>query len=306
MVLGYDDSDDSDAPVLWDVDIQGDFPLHWAVAQGDVGDVERILAGGADARQRALLPSYTDEMREYEPMDVLGGVHWRFRGARALCRPDAMLACMRLLLAAGATVDTERDSLWQMIAAASCYSTPSFYKNFTEIAREMILYGGYDVATCGKDALIHALSYHMYDIADTLLHAGAFPDVEVFRHAVMYHPLDVVVSLLDHGANPYWIDPVRGGDALHWIRFTIRDSAGCYYDQKKEDAKNAAKLKCIEDLWECRRAFDEVKDTLHRELVEHVFHPARLARLGYFSVLQTHSTLTVCTDPAMPEGYTAL
>jgi hypothetical protein len=193
-----------------------------------------------------------------------------------------MLACMRLLLAAGATADTERDSLWQIINTASCY-TGTLQYTFTEVAREMIVHGGFRVTTRGKDALIHALNFHMYDIADTLLNAGTFPVLEVFRHAVMYYPLDIVVALLDHGANPYLTDPVRGGDALHWIRFTIRDSAGGYYYQEREDAKNAAKLKFIEDLWECRRAFDEVKDALHRELIECVFHPTRLARLGYFS-----------------------
>ncbi len=36
-------------------------------------------------------------------------------------------------------------------------------------------------------------------------------------------------------------------------------------------------------LFEARDSFLQIRDKLHRELVEYVFHPHRLARIGYFT-----------------------
>jgi Ankyrin repeat len=269
VAFGYDDDEDDQTP-HWAVDLEGDFPLHWAVACGDVETVKRLLDAGADARERAWLPT-NDDLQPHEPMDVLGGVHWRFFAPRT--NPAAMIACVRLLSAAGGTIDTDLDSLCTMIDEVFFHLHPNEY---VAVARVMIETQGFDAVARGGNALYVALDRHMPDVAFLLLRAGVSPDTRAFTHAVRCHPLVTVVHFLDHGANPYLFDAIR------CIRETIRDSAGKFYFQEREDAKNAAKLKFIEDLWECRRAFDRVKDALHRELIERVFHPDRLARAGYF------------------------
>jgi hypothetical protein len=38
----------------------------------------------------------------------------------------------------------------------------------------------------------------------------------------------------------------------------------------------------IENIAKCRDSFEKIKDSLHRDLVEYVWNPERLAKQGYF------------------------
>jgi hypothetical protein len=75
--------------------------------------------------------------------------------------------------------------------------------------------------------------------------------------------------LLDYGADLYAVCKKNGTTSFHWyVTF-------------------GKKMKLIGDLWEAKNAFDAIKDSLHKELVEYVFHPARLKRFGYFQFDET-------------------
>ena len=77
--------------------------------------------------------------------------------------------------------------------------------------------------------------------------------------------------LLDLGAYPYRKD-LYGRDPEFWHTYR---------------ASNPNPKSIICDLFACRRAFHALKDDLHRELIQYIFHPARLQRLGYFELNRT-------------------
>ena len=94
-----------------------------------------------------------------------------------------------------------------------------------------------------------------------------FPESCLFV-AVARGDEEMTRALLDLGAYPFMKDSY-GRDAEIW--HTYRSSK-----------PNPKSIIC--DLFACRRAFRALKDDLHKELTEYLSHPARLQRLGYFSL----------------------
>lgn len=259
-----------------------------------------IKAEGADIRERVSFPqphytSYDDDgypteepssptesdLVPYEPMDLLGGFPDRWYGYEP--RQAQIIECMHLLTAAGATANTERNSLIEFFV----YSKPRAHE-IREVIHEMIRTTDCDV-NWGSKSRSHctplelALDNDMYDIVERLLDAGAVIGTHTFRHVVRYGTLEHIFLFLQHGVDPYSIDKI-GRDAMECIRDQIQWSRGRYYYQEQQDAKNDRKLKFLSDLFECRRKFDSIKDDVHRELMEFIWNPQRLARSGYFSV----------------------
>ena len=272
-----------------------EFPLHFAVAHGKVDDVKKLLAEGANIRERVSFPqshytSYDDEGNPteeppspteyervpFEPMDCLGGLPWQYDYAPI---PHA-IECMHILTAAGATTNTERNSLMQLLSNAKTRVVAN-----RRLICEMIRTTDCDVNWdgCHYTLLEGAMNNSVYDVVEVLLDAGAVMTTYSFWQVVAYAPLEVMLVFLQHGANPYVID-TKGKDAMDWIRDEIKWSAGVYYYQECEDLKNDRKLKFLGDLFECRRKFDAIKHDVHRELMEIVWNPQRLAKFGYFEL----------------------
>jgi len=246
---------------------------------GHVEDVKRLLDEGSNVRERApVSPQYYDSVTTlYEPLDLLGGVYDQFHVDQP--PEECMIECMYLLVAAGATTKTERDSLCELITN-TCKRISQMER--VDTIRAMLTTTDSDINTgVPKTPLEIAVLHGKYHIAGCLLAAGARPTSHAFQTTVRYGTLENVFLFLQHGADPYATDD-DGRNALDWIQAEITWAAGSYFRKDREDTKHYQKLKVFEDLFECRRRFDALKDDLHRDLMEYAWNPQRLARFGYF------------------------
>ena len=102
--------------------------------------------------------------------------------------------------------------------------------------------------------------------------------------AIAWQDMDLLCLLLEYGAYMF-IKDSRGIDALTWAthqELRTRQTLNVYKAPTKHqrDQHNDAVsvLSFVTDMY----TFENLKKTLHKELVEYVYHPMRLEKLGYF------------------------
>lgn len=243
--------------------------LHNAVHRHDAARVETLIDEGADVSE--------EYDGKWHPIDLL----WvRGDGEDHV---DAAIACLKLLREAGATIGfrtlrqltSEKAPLKLVRAVFDALDAYREIPNYTKDTEYTdTLYG----AILGKND-IEVIRFLLDRGADPNHIHDVNPDIappadicmvprQCLHVAIALGNEDAVRLLLEYGADPYAICKKNGTTSLHWyVTF-------------------GKKMTLIGDVWEARKSFDANKDRLHKELIEYVFHPARLRRLGFFS-LQT-------------------
>lgn len=140
----------------------------------------------------------------------------------------------------------------------------------------------------------------MHPVIRSLLELGANPNLATqdvhdscsipptlpLHMAIAWQDMDLLYLLLEYGARMF-IKDSRGVDALTWAthqELRTRQTLSVYKaptkHQRDQHKDAVAILTFVSDMY----VFEKLKKTLHKELVEHVFHPTRLEKLGYFIV----------------------
>jgi ankyrin repeat protein len=131
-----------------------------------------------------------------------------------------------------------------------------------------------------------------YALASILLRHGADPNL-VHRNTMLPSlPLHIATAmgcqrlvhlLLRYGADPFAVDErlrrrgcKRGWTALDWAKHA--------HNMNGRRSYTAALLRFFEDLHQARDRFLSIRADLHKELMETLYHPDRLRRLGYFDI----------------------
>lgn len=102
--------------------------------------------------------------------------------------------------------------------------------------------------------------------------------------AIASHDLGLVHILLEYGAHMF-IKDLHGFDALMWAthqELQTRQTLDVLKAPQKHQRDCHADAVSVLSFVTERYTFENLKKTLHKELVEYVFHPARLERIGYF------------------------
>ena len=105
--------------------------------------------------------------------------------------------------------------------------------------------------------------------------------------AIAWHDMDLLCILLEYGARMF-IKDLHGFDALTWAthqELRTRQTLDVYRAPTKHQKDSHDDAVAILRFVTERYTFENLKKTLHKELVEYVFHPARLERIGYFQNL---------------------
>ena len=102
--------------------------------------------------------------------------------------------------------------------------------------------------------------------------------------AICAQCLPWIFVLLENGADVYKKDTF-GLDALTWATHQERQARRNDNSQRERHANSLHVLAFIKDVYEAKHVFEKVKDDLHKELAEYVFHPARLCGRGYFETV---------------------
>lgn len=251
-----------------------------AVLAHDQNELLRLLAGGADVRTKAYF-----HRTVLEPIDCL----WHSPASDSTV--DDAIACMDILLKHGASLHTRSGTITELIyQQAPAALLEAMIATVPRASSEML------------DApLFEALSKYRdgkRDVIRMLLEAGANPNKE-FKHsggtniflafimpslplhvAVCDCSLDVIKLLLDFGADPFARAPHDGMTALGWARHCNAHSP----PSLRVKARYKEILCFFEDLETCRRTNSAIWPALEKELMEVVWHPHRLQRLGYFDL----------------------
>lgn len=237
--------------------------LHLAVRQHDATSVKALIDEGAD-----VLEEFEGT---WQPVDFLwmqqgDGLVWLQQGEDDV---DAAITCLKLLREAGATIGIR--TLRQLTSEkAPLKIFRAVFEGANKTEYTDTLYG----AILQKNDL---------EIVHFLLDRGADPNTthrvnpnlpppadmcivprQCLHVAIARDNTEVVRLLLDYGADPYVVCKKNGTTSFHWY------------------ATFGKKMRLIGDLWEAKKSFDAIKDRLHQELIEYVFHPARLKKIGYF------------------------
>ncbi len=231
-----------------------------AVQQHDAMRVKTLIDEGADV--------FVEFEGKWQPIDLL----WMEGDGED--DVDAAIECLNLLRDAGAMIRIR--TLRQLTSEKAPLKIfhAVFENNTNEDEYNDTLYG----AILQKNDL---------EVIRFLLERGADPNAIHNVNPNLPPPADIciiprqclhiaiatddepAVRLLLEYTDPYAVCKKNGTTSFHWyVTF----------------GKN---MKLIGDLWEAKKSFDKLKDRLHKELIEHVFHPARLERLGYFQCDQT-------------------
>jgi ankyrin repeat protein len=250
--------------------------LHVAMRDHDVDAIRDLLRHGADPRTRAST-SYDQIL---EPLDILC---WN-----PAIDEDRAIQCMDVLLAAGATVSTARGILRGCILQNTRYVPMTVFQAMLDRGADPDYMNAQRDDLWSDPALIMAMyvTGNADDVVYSLLRAGANPnitthmrysDVRLPLHgAIAFGRWTIVDMLLRFGADPYAKDPVSGLGAKEWTAYRA--------SKTPDDPEAARYARLFRDLETCRESHRNHWDSLKKELVETVWHPARLHRLGYFTI----------------------
>ena len=244
-----------------------------AVNMHDAGRVKTLLAAGHHPRQKATLDE--DERVVVEPIDM---VWYDVLDSD----PDQAVQIIELLARAGARGETERQALRELVHwGAPLVVIERFLQHFKT---SIDLY----------DAFV-TTQEQVYPLVDLLLKAGANPNQRYkygsvsalfinptcpLHDAISRRYVTVVIRLLDAGANPYAKDPISSLAALAWARHAYA---------AHPSSKSRAILRLFENLDACQQHHQAIFPALEKELLEKVWHPSRLEKLGYFFSLGQES-----------------
>jgi hypothetical protein len=102
--------------------------------------------------------------------------------------------------------------------------------------------------------------------------------------AIAWQDMDLLCILLEYGARMF-IKDSYGFDALTWAthqELRTRQTLDVFKAPSKHQRDQHKDAVDILSFVTERYTFENLKKTLHKELVEYVFHPTRLEKLGYF------------------------
>lgn len=251
-----------------------DSPVHQAIILADPVALQKALDAGQGVRTVAI-DAWGDL---FEPIDLLWSVPHDDSAS--------VIQCIEMLVGAGATTKTRAGAFREIIFHTAPADVISAFLKHTDCnPNESLAWSA--VFT----PLMSAVSHHTdpIGVSMALLRAGANPNA-ISTHAQVAHfitpvlPLheaitrcrkDIVDLLLSAGADPFMPDPRTEMRAVHWARHAVaaRDTKHCH-----------EMCALFEALEESRRRFRAVWPELKRELMEAAWHPARLARQGYFEM----------------------
>jgi hypothetical protein len=223
-----------------------------------------------------------DTLRAGDPLDILCMSDYVDQ------RPKEFLECARLLVKAGALVNTSSGALQLCMTRADATT----FTEFLKITRADPNHIGCTSSSSPHPPLLLALILRSVSNVQSLLKAGANPMLGELNggnqgafaispaiplhEAVAWGRWDVVQDLLAHGADPFQKDPIRGLVALDWARHAAHaPSAAASTDITQI-------LTFFEHIEHARKMHGARVPVLYKELVEYVFHPHRLQKQGYF------------------------
>lgn len=250
------------------------FELHNAVQHHDAMRVKTLIDEGADVSE--------EFEGKWQPVEFLwmqqgDGLIWLQQGDGGEDDVNAAIECLNLLRDAGAKIrirtlrqlTSEKAPLRLFIAVFENNTNEDEYtdtlygailqKNDLEVIRFLLERGAHPNA-------IHNVNPNLPPPADICI----IP--RQCLHIAIATDNEPAVRLLLEYTDPYAVCEKNGTTSFHWyVTF-------------------GKKMTIIGDLWEAKKSFDAIKDRLHKELIEHVFHPARLEKIGYFNtVKKSHS-----------------
>lgn len=251
-----------------------DSAAHRAVIDADPVALDIALRTGVSDPRDVAFDAWSDE---FEPLDLL----W------SMPHDDiaAVVDCIDVLVRAGATSETRAGALRELI----CHNAP------LEVIDAFLEKTGCDPnESASFSPLASAIAHHTdpYRVAATLLNAGANPNV-ASHHAQVVHFItpttalqeaivrsdpDIVEVLLAAGADPFAPDHRTGMRAIHWARHVLA---------ARETPAGSRILALFDALEAGRRHHALFWPDLKRELMEAAWHPARLAKHGYFKDVTT-------------------
>ena len=262
--------------------------LHYHVKHQDIPQIQKLLENGANVR---------DVFNTFEPLDDI----WQHQydvyfdpnndddETEVLC-PQLAKEIMIVLKHAGATVNTQRNALSQLIhRGAPVEVIQSMLDIFPECKVNVTYVKGWTM-------LHDVVSREQLDVLECLLKHGADPNREsddrystkigprlCLHEALALGHLEMTLLLLRYGADPFKKD-TYGLTALTWARWMRRQlQLTTFLGVTSRDHVISSELcTLIENMAACRDAFDTIKDSLHAELAEYVWNPERLAKQGYF------------------------
>jgi hypothetical protein len=241
--------------------------LHRAVWTHDVDTVQRLVDAGADVSKTVVIDG-----RTYDLLDLVWPGH----------HTDVALAlkCIDILVAAGLALTF--DHVYKHIG-----SPP-------DVLRALLDHGAPIQSHTGDlPLLMAAIRTGTSEKVRLLLEFGADPNESMsFRymsitptvpiHMAIYESnLDTIYVLCEYGADPYAIDTVSGVTSLGWARHMARHTMAA----SKYHSMSSHILQFFENVYECRNFHARHWDALKKELMEAVWHPARLQKLAYFDDL---------------------
>ena len=263
--------------------------LHYHVKHQDIPQIQKLLENGANVR---------DVFNTFEPLDDI----WQHQydvdvdpendddGAEEILCPQLAKEIMSILKNAGATVNTQRNALSQLIyRGAPVEVIQSMLDIFPECEVNVTYIKGWTM-------LHDVVAQRKLDVLECLLRHGADPNREsedrystkigprlCLHEALANGHLEMTLLLLRYGADPFKKD-TYGLTALTWARWMRRQHhLTSFLGITSRDHTESSELcTLIENIAECRDAFEKIKDSLHRELMEYIWNPERLAKQGYF------------------------
>lgn len=264
--------------------------LHYHVKRQDIAQIQKLLENGANVR---------DVYNTFEPLDDI----WQHQyeadfdpnndddEIELLC-PRLAKEIMILLKNAGATVNTQRNALSQLIyRGAPVELIQCMLDIFPECEVNVTYVKGW---TMLHDVVSHE---RRLDVLECLLKHGADPNREsedrytvpsirprlCLHEAIANGHLEMTLLLLRYGADPFKKD-TYGLTALTWTRWMRRQLhlSNVLGITSRDHTESSEICTLIENIATCRDAFEKIKDSLHRDLVEYVWNPERLVKQGYF------------------------
>lgn len=263
--------------------------LHYHVKNQNIPQIQKLLENGADVR---------DVFNSYEPLDDIWqhGYEADFDsenddGAEEILCPQLAKDIMIVLKNAGATVNTQRNALSQLIyRGAPVELIQSMLEIFPECEVNVTYVKGWtmlhDVVSREK----------RLDVLECLLKHGADPNREsddrystkigprlCLHESIALGHLEMTLLLLRYGADPFKKD-TYGLTALTWARWMRRQLyLTSFFGVTSRDHTESSEIcTLIENIATCRDSFEKIKDSLHRDLAEYIWNPERLAKQGYF------------------------
>ncbi len=252
----------------------GDSAVHQAVIEADPVALRFALSTVSGPRDVA----YDAWGDAFEPLDLL----W------AVPHDDVVpvIECLEILVNAGATSHTRAGAFREVIFRIAPVEVIEAFLEKTDCdPNESLSYSTVFAP------LMSAVAHHNdpFRVCVALLKAGADPNV-VSTHAQVAHFItptmalheaivrgrrDVVDLLLEAGADPFAADRHTDMRAVHWARHAVA---------ARDSSATQEILALFEGLEAGRQQHALAWSDLKKDLMEAAWHPARLAKQGYFAV----------------------